>query len=122
MPEVFANIPDSCRSQEAHGEMRREGTPVKTMTEVVADKLAALDELTDGDGFTYSWFDMERADLARELAEALAAAGYGPVRGMRTVLADREAELLNLKGPCRAPGCRLHYAHRGPCNTSEATP
>lgn len=45
-----------------------------------------------------------------EAQHALAAA--------RMVLAEREAELLQLKGPCsnvRAVPCRLHYAHRGPC-------
>ena len=36
----------------------------------------------------------------------------------KTVLADREAELLRLKGPCtqQPRGCVLHYAHSGPCN------
>jgi hypothetical protein len=35
-----------------------------------------------------------------------------------TVLRDRDAELLKLKGPCRwaKDGCRLHWAHSGPCN------
>lgn len=51
----------------------------KTMAEVLADKLAELDELTDGDGFTYSWFDMEKIDLAEELMLALSAAGFGLV-------------------------------------------
>jgi len=49
------------------------------MAEVLASKLADLDNLTDGDGFTYSWFDMERPDLARELTDALTAAGFGLV-------------------------------------------
>lgn len=35
----------------------------------------------------------------------------------KAVLADREAELLALKGPCST--CRLHYAHSGPCDTRE---
>ena len=36
----------------------------------------------------------------------------------KAVLADREAELLRLKGPCtqKPRGCVLHYAHSGPCN------
>lgn len=38
-------------------------------------------------------------------------------RSISFVLAEREAELLNLKGPCRAPQCRLHHSHRGPCDT-----
>lgn len=32
----------------------------------------------------------------------------------KAVLADRERELLELKGPCST--CRLHYAHSGPCD------
>lgn len=35
---------------------------------------------------------------------------------VRAVLADRERELLDLKGPCRIAWCRLHYAHSGPCD------
>lgn len=35
------------------------------------------------------------------------------VRALEAVLADREQELLELKGPCRT--CRLHFAHSGPC-------
>ena len=34
----------------------------------------------------------------------------------RAVLAERERELLELKGPCHTGGCRLHYAHAGPCD------
>lgn len=34
----------------------------------------------------------------------------------KALLRDREGELLKLKGPCRAPDCRLHFAHRGPCD------
>lgn len=34
----------------------------------------------------------------------------------RHVLADRERELLEVKGPCTTTGCRLHYAHVGPCD------
>ena len=39
---------------------------------------------------------------------------------LRGVLADREAELLEIKGPCSVARCRLHYAHRGPCDIQEA--
>lgn len=43
------------------------------------------------------------------------------LRATKAVLADRERELLDLKGPCNR-GCRLHYAHSGPCDiTEEAT-
>lgn len=34
----------------------------------------------------------------------------------RAVLAERERELLELKGPCSTGDCRLHYAHAGPCD------
>lgn len=37
------------------------------------------------------------------------------VRALEAVLADRERELLELKGPCTSRTCRLHYAHSGPC-------
>ncbi|MCY1141357.1 hypothetical protein OWR29_25445 [Actinoplanes sp. Pm04-4] len=38
------------------------------------------------------------------------------------VLADRERELLEIKGPCSSKACRLHYAHSGPCDTRNTTP
>lgn len=31
----------------------------------------------------------------------------------KAALAERERELLAIKGPCST--CRLHYAHAGPC-------
>lgn len=37
---------------------------------------------------------------------------------LRAVLADRERELLEVKGPCSHKRCCLHYAHSGPCNTA----
>ncbi|WP_345509485.1 dATP/dGTP pyrophosphohydrolase domain-containing protein [Phytohabitans houttuyneae] len=33
----------------------------------------------------------------------------------QAVLAERERELLELKGACSTEACRLHYAHAGPC-------
>jgi hypothetical protein len=47
---------------------------------------------------------MSRDDLEREVRRLRAAAA---------VLAERERELLELKGKCSH--CRLHYAHSGPC-------
>lgn len=38
------------------------------------------------------------------------------VAALRFVLAERERELLELKGPCSNTDCRLHYAHAGPCD------
>ncbi len=38
------------------------------------------------------------------------------VKQLQSMLYDREAELLELKGPCSNSYCRLHYAHSGPCN------
>lgn len=49
----------------------------------------------------------------KEVAARLAA--------VNAVLADRERELLELKGPCSNKGCRLHYAHSGPCDIREVT-
>ncbi len=56
-----------------------------------------------------------RADLA-------SAAGHTcchHVAAARFVRAERERELLELKGPCSGAAgqkCRLHYAHSGPCD------
>lgn len=33
---------------------------------------------------------------------------------VEAVLADREGELLALKGPCSLKDCRLHFEHSGP--------
>ncbi len=38
------------------------------------------------------------------------------LRATRAVLAERERELLELKGPCSSEDCVLHYAHSGPCD------
>jgi hypothetical protein len=38
------------------------------------------------------------------------------IAGLRAILAERERELLEVKGPCRFKDCSLHYAHYGPCN------
>lgn len=40
----------------------------------------------------------------------------------RAVLADRERELMELKGPCSNGACRLHYAHSGPCDCRPVEP
>lgn len=40
------------------------------------------------------------------------------VDSLKRLLADRELELLKLKGPCSNNNCNLHYAHSGPCNIS----
>lgn len=41
------------------------------------------------------------------------------LRAAESVCAIRERELLDLKGPCPTGGCRLHYAHSGPCHIAE---
>lgn len=40
------------------------------------------------------------------------------ISSLMSVLADRERELMMMKGPCswKHRGCRLHYAHTGPCD------
>ena len=37
------------------------------------------------------------------------------LRAAKAVLAVREEELIQIRGTCRNPKCRLHYAHSGPC-------
>jgi hypothetical protein len=44
------------------------------------------------------------------------------LRVARSVLAEREYELLALKGPCCWVACSLHYAHAGPCNNNPKKP
>lgn len=43
------------------------------------------------------------------------------VAAAKAILADRERELMTLKGPCSTTGCRLHYAHSGPCHVTSPT-
>lgn len=38
------------------------------------------------------------------------------IKAVEFVCGERERELLELKGPCSSPECRLHYAHSGPCD------
>jgi hypothetical protein len=102
---------------------------VKTMAEVLAEHPIEW-KRKDGPGDRVSFIatcfkcgPLAAAKPSAHQAAALTAAGYGLVadakrEAPRRVLADREAELLNLKGACRAPGCRLHHAHRGPCDTA----
>lgn len=42
------------------------------------------------------------------------------LRATQAVLADRERELLALKGPCSSAACALHFAHSGPCDIDRA--
>jgi len=53
-----------------------------------------------------------KADVAEFVANLVAA---------KAVLAERERELIELKGPCSNSACRLHYAHSGPCDTREGS-
>lgn len=82
---------------------------------------AVLADLNDRSGFDHWWSDIDsdtrreiRDDLAKEIDKA------GRISATRAVLADRERELLELKGPCGSTGCRLHYAHSGPCDVKQA--
>lgn len=34
----------------------------------------------------------------------------------RRIVRTREAELLEIKGPCSNSECSFYYGHRGPCN------
>lgn len=53
---------------------------------------------------TFSYQDMNRAN--------------DRIAALESALADRERELLELKGPCSNAKCSLHYAHSGPCDTT----
>jgi hypothetical protein len=78
---------------------------------------AVLDHLDDLSGFDHWWGGIDRViqrgirdDLAKVIEKA------ARISATRAVLADRERELLTLKGPCSTAACRLHYAHSGPCD------
>lgn len=57
----------------------------------------------------------DTTDLPPFLARRIRTGGEN-TSAARAVLGYREAELLELKGPCRTTGCRLHRAHSGPCD------
>lgn len=44
-----------------------------------------------------------------------------PSEGLRSILQERERELLEAKGHCRNTYCSLHCAHSGPCNMAAQT-
>jgi hypothetical protein len=61
---------------------------------------------------------------SKELTVSLRVDGMAEVKALiaakEMVLAERERELLELKGPCSSKTCRLHYAHSGLCDTRES--
>lgn len=63
-------------------------------------------------------FDLDgyRRAVIRDHDQAADHACCYHVAAAKAVLADRERELLEIKGTCRTEGCPLHYAHSGPCN------
>ena len=65
--------------------------------------------------------DWHRTHVAAVVLAHLTAEGWGNLAPARIVLADREAELLEVKGPCSFKQCRLHHGHRGPCDTRRVT-
>jgi hypothetical protein len=78
---------------------------------------AVLDDLNDRSGFDHWWGDIDsatRREIRGALAKAIEKAAH--IGATRAVLSERERELLELKGPCSNTGCRLHYAHAGPCD------
>ena len=68
----------------------------------------------DGEDFDESYYQekqikSQQTELQKAIRQRDAA---------RAVLKDREAELLELMGPCRSRACSLHFAHRGPCDAN----
>jgi hypothetical protein len=57
-------------------------------------------------GVLLTWL-MERANPKADAVK---------LKATQQVLAERERELLELKGPCSNSDCHLHYAHAGPCD------
>lgn len=78
---------------------------------------AVIKELEDRSGLDHWWGDIPRGvqqEIRSTLAKKIKQAAV--IDATLFVLAERERELLTLKGPCSSKGCRLHYAHAGPCD------
>jgi hypothetical protein len=97
-------------------------TKIKGPDRAKAAAEAVLDDLNDRSGFDHWWGDID-GDVQREIRGELAKTidNAARISATRAVLADRERELLELKGPCSSAACRLHYAHSGPCDIKETT-
>jgi hypothetical protein len=78
---------------------------------------AVLADLNDRSGFDHWWSDIDsgtKREILSDLTKAIEKAAR--IGATRAVLADRERELLELKGSCSSAACPLHYAHSGPCD------
>lgn len=64
---------------------------------------------------TTEWWDID-ANLPLYTRDFLKSKEYNQLRASKSVLAERERELFELKGPCSESTCSLHYAHSGPCD------
>lgn len=51
------------------------------------------------------------------IRSALVADQQSQIEKLRSRLAEREQELVSLKGRCKRRGCPLHFEHSGPCET-----
>lgn len=76
--------------------------------------LDGLPTLPDIDPETGETEQLVYLDDVREAVKRLEA----KLAAARFVCAERERELLAIKGPCssKSEGCVLHYAHAGPCD------
>jgi hypothetical protein len=80
-----------------------ETAPIENITDVPAELRGAF---------------ITHVKAARHVADSEIKLLYRKLTAVRAVLAYRERELLQLKGPCSTKLCRLHYAHSGPCDTN----
>jgi hypothetical protein len=87
----------------------------KKLAKKAAD--AVIAELEDRSGFDHWWGSIPRG-VQREIRGTLAKLikQKAIIDSILAVCAERERELLELKGPCSVKDCRLHYAHAGPCD------
>jgi hypothetical protein len=88
----------------------------ETMTDILEESLPVRRwrgvtlQITGGHGergWTVPMLDVRRVDDMVEKYK---------LDATKAVLAERERELLELKGPCSEDACPLHYAHAGPCD------
>lgn len=67
-------------------------------------------QLTGGHGKTREFIPMVSLQLTDEMVPKY------KLDATKAILAERERELLELKGPCTTTTCPLHHEHSGPCN------
>ena len=96
---------------------------VRDMARDARQRLAELAESTGCEAGAARSYERGRLSVLTRIQEldlSACADCEAELSAARTVLADRERELMEIKGPCSNESCRSHYAHSGPCDERES--